>query len=185
MTKTLGSITYSSNSLRIKASPSGPTFPRVPLYTLGGDKLRISDNDYELPLDLYKTLSSTGCSGKTMKNGNDMLMMNNFISDLGYTGVGDRDSKRKKITKELPKRAEYIHNRIFDELDLECQGVKIIIPSNIIDIYIRLVVLLGLKFSGHTNTITEASNLIDELCKRGEIQNEQQYRNALDKFSTL
>ena len=36
--------------------------------------------------------------------------------------------------------------------------------------------------SGHTDTLTEASNLIDELCKRGEIQNKQQYRNALNKF---
>ena len=59
-----------------------------------------------------------------------------------------------------------------------------IIPSNIIDIYTRLEVLLGLKLSDHTNTITEASNLIDELYKRGEIQNEQQYLSALDKFNT-
>ena len=61
-------------------------------------------------------------------------------------------------------------------------GEKIIIQSNIIDIYTRLEVLLGLKLSGHTDTLTEASNLIDELYKRGEIQNKQQYRNALNKF---
>ena len=52
--------------------------------------------------------------------------------------------------------------------------------SNIIDIYTRLENFLGLKFGDHTDTLTEASNLIDELYKRGEIQNEQQYRNALD-----
>ena len=67
---------------------------------------------------------------------------------------------------------------------LKGKGVeKIIIPSNIIDIYTRLEILLGLKLSGHTDTLTEASNLIDELYKRGEIQNKQQYRNALDKFT--
>ena len=60
---------------------------------------------------------------------------------------------------------------------------KIIIPSNIIDNYTRLEVLLGLKLSGHTDTLTEASKLIDELYKEGELQNKQQYRNALDKFS--
>ena len=32
---------------------------------------------------------------------------------------------------------------------------------------------LGLKLSGHTDTLTEASNLIDELYKRGETQSEQ------------
>ena len=70
-------------------------------------------------------------------------------------------------------------------INLQGRGIeKIIIPSNIIDIYTRLEILLGLKLSGHSDTLTEASNLIDELCKRGEIQNKQQYRNALDKFST-
>ena len=47
MTKTLGSLRSSSNSSRIKPSPSGPTILGVPIYTLGGDKLRISENDYE------------------------------------------------------------------------------------------------------------------------------------------
>ena len=46
--------------------------------------------------------------------------------------------------------------------------------------------LLGLKLSGHTDTLTEAtSNLKDDLYKTGEIQNKQQYRNALNKFSSF
>ena len=67
---------------------------------------------------------------------------------------------------------------------MEGRGVKITIPSKIIDIYTRLAVLLGLKLSSHTNTLTEATNLTDEIYKRGEIQNEQQYGSALNKFST-
>ena len=66
---------------------------------------------------------------------------------------------------------------------LKGRGIeKIFIPSNIIDFYTRLEVLLGLKLSAHTDTLTEASNLIDELYKLGEIQNKQQYRNALIIF---
>ena len=66
------------------------------------------------------------------------------------------------------------------------RGVEnIIIPSNTIDIYSRLQLLLRLKLSSHTDTLTEASNLIDELYKRGDIQNKQQYRNALNKISTI
>ena len=68
--------------------------------------------------------------------------------------------------------------------NLEDQGVKIIIPSNIIDSYTRLEVLIGLKLSGHNNTLTEASNLINELYKRSEIQKEQQRRNVLINFQT-
>ena len=68
---------------------------------------------------------------------------------------------------------------------LEGQGIeKINIPANIIDIYNRLEISLGLKLIGHTDTLTEASNLIDELYKKGKIQNEQQYQNAHNKFST-
>ena len=118
-------------------------------------------------------------------------MMNNIIRDLGYTGDDDRNSKRRMFfTKTLPKLVEDIPNKTFEDItddssDLEGQGVKIIIPSNIIDIYTRLEVLLGLNLSGHTDTLTEASNLIDELYKRGEIQNKQQYRNAPNKFSNV
>ena len=61
---------------------------------------------------------------------------------------------------------------------------KIFIPSKVIGIYTRLEILLGLKLSGHTVTLTEASNLIDGVYRIGDIQNEQQYRNALDKFKT-
>ena len=125
-----------------------------------------------------------------MKDENDILMMYNIIRDLGYNGTSDRDSKRKKfLTKKLPKLVEDIQNKTFDEItdnsdDLRGEGLKIIIPSNIIDIYTRLEILLGLKLSGHTDTLTEASNLFDELYKRGKIQNEQQYKNALNKFQT-
>ena len=98
-------------------------------------------------------------------------------------------NEKKFLTKKLPKLVEDIQNKTFDEItdnsdDLRGEGLKIIIPSNIIDIYTRLEILLGLKMSGHTDTLTEASNLIDEFYKRGEIQNKQQYRNALIKFQT-
>ena len=185
MTKTLGRLMSSANSLKIKSTPSGATILGVPVYTLGGDRIQIKDNVYDLTPEIYKALSFTGYDGKAMKNENDILMLNIIIRDLEYTGIDDHKSFRKIfLTEKLPKLVEEIQNKIFDELDLEGDGVKIIIPSNIIDIYTRLEILLGLKLSGHTDTLTEASNLIDELYKRGEIQNKQQYRNALDKFLT-
>ena len=189
MAKTLGRLMSSANSLKIKSSRSGATILGAPIYTLGGDRIQIKDNVYDLTPEIYKALSFTGYDGRTMKNENDILMLNNIIRDLGYTGDGDNKSKRKLfLTETLPKLVEEIQNRTFEEItdesddDLQGEGVKIIIPSNIIDIYTRLEVLLGLKLSGHTDTLTEASNLIDELYKRGEIQNKQQYRNALSKF---
>ena len=160
----------------------------IPIHTLGVGRIQINDNVYDLTPEIYKALSSTSNTGKTMKNENDNLMINNIISDLGYTGIGDRHSNKKTFfTKTLPKLVEEIQNKTFDEItddsdNLKGEGVKPIIPSNKIDIYTRLEILLKLKLSGHTDTLTEASNLIDELYIRREIKKKQQYRNALDKF---
>ena len=114
-----------------------------------------------------------------------------IIGELGYTGVGDRKPNRKTIfTITLPKLVEENQSKTFEEVmensdnDLEGEGVKIILSSNIIDIYNRLEILLRLKISGHTDALTEGSKFLDEIYKRGEIQNKQHYRNALDKFST-
>ena len=95
--------------------------------------------------------------------------------------------KEKHSSQILPKLVEQIQNKTFDEItddsdNLQVEGVKIIIPSNIIDIYTRLEILLGLKLSGHSDTLTEASILIDELYRIGDIQNEQQCRNGLEEI---
>ena len=60
--------------------------------------------------------------------------------------------------------------------------MKIIIPSKLFVIQTRLGVLLGLNLSGHTNILAEASNVLEEFYRGGEIENEQQHRNALDNF---
>ena len=190
MRQMIGSLMNSRNSLKITQDESGRTnILGVPIQISEGDAIKINENVYELTPEIYKALTYTTYKGNTMKDENDILRMYNIIRDLGYDGIGDRDSKRKTFfLKKLPKLVEDIQNKTFEEItddsdDLQGEGVKIIIPSNIIDIYTRLEVLLGLKLSGHTDTLTEASNLIDELYKRGEIQNKQQYRNALNKFS--
>ena len=87
-------------------------------------------------------------------------MFNNILESLGF-------EKYKPIRGES-KSGRYKQSKTnFKKRNLEGQGIqKIIIPSNRIDIYIRLEILLGLRLSGHTNTLTEASNLIDDLYKR-------------------
>ena len=111
-----------------------------------------------------------------------------FRDNLVKTGY----YKYKPGEGRMPGRVRFIRYELDNEvrriwkLDKKLKGrgiEKIIIPSNIIDIHTKLEILLGLKLSGHTDTLTEASNLLDELYKRGEIQNKQQYRNAFNKFS--
>ena len=50
--------------------------------------------------------------------------------------------------------------------------MKTIVPANNFEIWNRLEVLLGLKPSGHSDPLTEASKLAVEKCQRGELQNE-------------
>ena len=60
----------------------------------------------------------------------------------------------------------------------------IIIPSNILDIWNRLEVLLRWKLSGQTDTLTEASFLGDELYKKSETRDEQKDGKAPNKFKS-
>ena len=91
--------------------------------------------------------------------------------------------REKHIRDKPPDEIYRISNPLNVERsdDLEGEGTKIIIPSNIIDIWTRLEFWPVVKLSSHTDTLTEASNLMDELFMRGDILNEQQYRNAFDK----
>ena len=121
----------------------------------------------------------------------DKLIVYVILKNTGFYSMrhkkGKQSARLKDALYNLPREIAKVRNpplpAIENESDnLQGEGVKIIIPSNIIDIYTRLEILLGLKLSGHTDTLTEASNVVDELYKRGEIQNKQQYRNALNKF---
>ena len=116
----------------------------------------------------------------------DILKITGFCSMRHTKGLNSARMKDAlyNLSKEIAKIRNPLLPPIENESDnLQGEGVKIIIPSNVIDIYTRLDILLGLKLSGYNDTLTEASNLIDEIYKRGEIQNKQQYRNALNKVS--
>ena len=65
------------------------------------------------------------------------------------------------IKRHLVRDVKTILNETAGEI--EGQGMKIIINSNIIDIWTKLKVLPEVTLSGHTDTLTEGSNLIDEL----------------------
>ena len=143
----------------------------------GSSKIEIEGENFNITPNLQNVFTDTTGKFLNKLNKKEIKTYKKLLNTLDYKSYrpkyGETNSGRYKSTKNILKPN-----------NLQGQGVKIIIPSNIIDIYTRLEVLLGLKLSGHTDTLTEASNLIDELYKRGEIQNKQQYQNALDKFLT-
>ena len=157
-----------------------------PIKMMRRTNVEINENKYNISPGIRKVLvDQTYENSKTMAD-KDKLVFGDILQKTGYYN-------RKSTNGRLTGRDRYIKYDLDDDVrgilnldsKLSGEGIeKIILSSNIIDIYTRLEILLGLKLPGHTDTLTEASNLIDELYKRGEIQNEQQYRNALNKFST-
>ena len=85
----------SKNSVKITQDELGKAnILGVPIQLSEADTIKINKNIYDLTPAKYEALSDTGYTGKTMKNINDILMMNEIIRELGYTGDDDRDSKK-------------------------------------------------------------------------------------------
>ena len=158
----------------------------IPNKSPGGTKIQVDENEYDLTKGIRNVLTKKTYKSIKSLNDNEKVVLRDFLSKIGYYN--------QKPTKGKPSGLDnFIKTDLDDDVrkilkldtNLKGKGVeKIIIPSNIIEIYTRLEVLLGLKLSGHTDSLTEASALIDELYKRGEIRTKQQCRNALDKFLT-
>ena len=151
-----------------------------------GTKVEINDNEYNITSIIQKV--PTDKSYDTANSMNDMEKVI-FRDNLQKTNYNNR--KRQK--GPMSGRDRYIQNKLDDDvirsldLDKKLKGKgieEIIKPSNIIDIYTRLEVLLGLKLSGHSKTLPEASNLIDELYKRDEIQTNNNIEMLLTIFLT-
>ena len=150
---------------------------------LRGNRLEIDGEQFNVTPEIQKTFTDTNFNfNNTHMDDENVLIFDKILNSLNYDPSKDSKSKRTKFFKnDLKNRVHKIKN---SPLRIQGEGVETIIPSNIVDIYTTLEILLGFILSGHTDTLTEASNLIDELYKRGEIQKEQQYRNAPNKFLT-
>ena len=150
-----------------------------PVKMLDRSEVEINNKNYNVTQGIQNVFTQTSIIPLKKLNTQEREINNNLLETLDFENYKPESAKSKfGRYKQLKSN--------FNKRNLQGRGFeKIIIPSNIIDIYTRLEILLGLKLSGHTDTLTEASNLIDELYKRREIQNKQQYRNAPNNFSTI
>ena len=69
----------------------------VPIRTMGSVVMKLGDKEYDSNPEIHKALSSTGCTGKTMKKDSDILLITTTKIDLIYTSIGKKLSKPKKI----------------------------------------------------------------------------------------
>ena len=189
---TLSFMKKSKNFFKLEQVGKQVFWNKIPTTALGENRISIKDQEYDIKPNIQNYFTDTRLTTKNM-NDEDKLTAHDILKNTGFYSMrhskGLNSARMQDALYNLSREIAKIRNLPIPPIENESdnsqgEGVKIIIPSNIIDIYTRLEVLLGLKLSGHTDTLTEASNLIDELYKRGEIQNNQQYRNALNKFQT-
>ena len=190
---TLSFMKRSKNFFKLEQDSNEVFWNKTPIKALGENRISIKNQEYDIKPNIQNYFTITKLTTKNMDD-EDKLTIYDILKNTGFYSMkhikGLNSARFKDAKYNLPREINKIRKphlpAIENEVDnLQGEGVKIIIPSNIIDIYTRLEVLLGLKLSGHTDTLTEASNLIDELYKRGEIQSKQQYRNALNKFQNI
>ena len=192
---TLSFMKKSKNFFKLEQTDKDKVFwNKIPTKALGENRISIKDQEFDIKPNFQNYFTNTKLTTENMNN-EDKLTIFNILENIGFYSMrhtkGLNSARMKDALNNLPREIAKVRNPTLPAIDnesdnLEGEGVqKFIIPSNIIDIYTRLEILLGLKLSGHTDTLTEASNLIDEFYKRGEIQNKQQYRNALNKFQTI
>ena len=145
---------------------------KYPIKMLRGTMVEINDTEYNITPGIQKVFTNQSYNTAKSRNDTEKLVFGDILQKTEYY-------KRIPTKGRMSGRDKYIKNDLDNDVrrflnsdtTLKDKGIEnIIIPSNIIDIYTRPEILLGLKLSGHTDTLSEASNLVDELYKRGEIQ---------------
>ena len=196
---TVGKMVNARNEFKLDQKKGGRYMINgVNVDPMGGNNVKIGENIYEITPSIQKALTETSYNFTKMSD-DDILTFSKILNDINYNPNEDKSSTRQKYIKnQLKSRVQNIlktpvaaiasgESDEYESLesDLEGNGTKtIVVPSDSDEIWTRLQVLLGLKLSGHTDTLMEASQLLDALFKKGEIETEQQYRNAINKFKS-
>ena len=139
-----------------------------PIKMLRGTKVEINENKYNIFPGIRKVLVDQSYDTAKSMTDKDKLIFRGILQKTGYYNRNPTKScltgRHRYIKYDLDNDVSRILNLV---TKLQGSGVeKGIIPSNTNDNYTRLEILLGLNLYGHTDTLTEASKLIDELYKR-------------------
>ena len=147
---------------------------KIPIKALGENRISIKDQAYDKKPNIQTYFTNTKLTTKNM-NDEDKSIVHDILKNIGFYSMKQKkvlnSARMKDALHNLPKEIAKIRNAplpaIENESDnLQGEGVKIIVPSNKIDISTRLEILLGLKLSAHTDTPTEASELYNYILQQ-------------------
>ena len=126
---------------------------KISIKALAENRISIKDQEYDIKPNIQKYFTITKLTTKLMDN-EDKLSVYDILKNTGFYSMKDtkglNSARKKDALYNLPKEICRIRKpavpTIENESDnLQGQGVKTIIPPNIIDNYNRLEILLGLK----------------------------------------
>ena len=134
---------------------------------LGENRISIKNQEFDITPDIQSCFTNTKLATEILDNIEKETVFD-ILKNVGFYAnipkIGFKAARMQDAMYNLPKVIDKIRNlslptfENISDSDLEGHGLKIILPSNIMDFYTRLEILLGLKISGHTDTLTEASN---------------------------
>ena len=163
---TLSFMKTSKNFFKLEQKDGEVFWNKIPIKAKGGNRISIKNQEYDLKPNVQKNFTYTKLTTKNTDD-EDKSTVYDILKNTGFYSMkptrGLNSARMKDVLYNLPREIAKIRNPLLPAIanesdNLQGEGLKIIIPSNIIDIYTRLEVLLGLKLSGHTDTLTEASN---------------------------
>ena len=127
MQKMLRSLMKSRNTLGKDQIDFGQaSFLGTPIQILGGDRLKINENFYELTPERHKALSSTGYDGENMKEPSDFLIPYKIKNYIRFTGIRDKTFKRKNLfTRTLPNWLKLFKTKLLEKLETNLMTCKV------------------------------------------------------------
>ena len=154
LVETFTKINASRKFFEVKQDPECK-FPwiRHDIVPLGGIRVRINGEEYDLTPEIQTAFTDTRYKfNNSISDDESVLTFDNILESLDYKRTKFSNSKRTKtIKKELEKRADKILNPPIPiqavenkegSDNIQGEGMEIVIPSNIIDIWTRLKVVL-------------------------------------------
>ena len=145
---TIGSLMKSRFSSGLTQDVSStPICLGAPNQTLAANTIKTRDNIYELIPEIHKDFSLTRYSCISMKYDSHNLTLHKISRDNEDTDGGDGLSKLEIFLQKIfLKKVAATETRMLNEDEphnLHCEVIEIRMPSNIIDSWTKLEILLG------------------------------------------
>ena len=135
----------SKNFFKLEQKNGEVFWNKILIKAMAENRISLKKQEYDITPNIQTYFTNTHLTTKNMDD-EDKLTIFNFLTDVGFYNTRHRKGMKSAWMQDalynLPKEIDKIRNPPLpateneeDSSDLQEEGVKIIVPSNIIDIY--------------------------------------------------